>query len=300
MEQTGTSHEQEGEALLIKGRVNEIEREQQEAKRRDEEYKQRQLLYNKRLAWFTLALVFTSLITIVIYFDMSCTARKAASAAQSAADTATLALKFSDNSFRQTLGQMQAQTAAQQNAAKAAVSAANIASESLVAVQRAIVDAQTIVYIPIPNISGKKTLMWRFYIPWENSGTTPTRHARTYSGWSLKEPDDSTFSRSLKAKFTPFVLGPKATLYSGEMDIPAGLIQIIQKETGPSRPIRLFFWGWVRYEDAFGGKHLSEACRELTGVDGNVTNPSSPVQMFYTLRGNHNCSDEGCRDFKNK
>ena len=40
--------EQEGEALLIKGRVTKLEHEQEESKKRDEEYKERQILYTKK------------------------------------------------------------------------------------------------------------------------------------------------------------------------------------------------------------------------------------------------------------
>jgi len=116
--------EQEGEALLIKGRVTKLEHEQEESKKRDEEYKERQILYTKRVAWFTLALVLTSLVTNVIYLDMSCTARKSAESARIAANasvqascTAAKALKDSETSFAQTLCQMKAQTAAQQESA---------------------------------------------------------------------------------------------------------------------------------------------------------------------------------------
>jgi hypothetical protein len=91
--------EQEGEALLIKGRVAELEREQEEARKRDEDYKKRQTLYSKRVAWFTGALVLTSLITNLIYLDMSCTARKSANAAKSAAGTAADTLKAMQDQF---------------------------------------------------------------------------------------------------------------------------------------------------------------------------------------------------------
>ncbi|MGD0663695.1 MAG: hypothetical protein ABSD38_37130 [Syntrophorhabdales bacterium] len=136
--------EQEGEALLIKGRVTKLEGEQEEAQKRDEEYKKLQILYNKRVAWFTLGLVFTSLVTNVVYLDMSCTARKSAESARIAAvasaeasSTAAKALKDSETSFTQTLGQMQAQTRAQEGAAgatknaAAAKSAADIAGHTL-------------------------------------------------------------------------------------------------------------------------------------------------------------------------
>jgi hypothetical protein len=92
-EESGHQPLQEGEAYLIKGRVAELEREQEEARKRDEDYKKRQTLYSKRVAWFTAALVLTSLITDAIYFDMSCTARKTADAAKSAAETAAASLR---------------------------------------------------------------------------------------------------------------------------------------------------------------------------------------------------------------
>jgi hypothetical protein len=85
-EEEKTDHQllQEGEAFLIKGRVTELEREQEAARKRDNEYKDRQNLYSKRVAWFTGALVLTTIITNVIYLDMSCTARRAAKSTEDA------------------------------------------------------------------------------------------------------------------------------------------------------------------------------------------------------------------------
>jgi hypothetical protein len=97
--QSDSEFEHEGEALLIQGRVTKLEEEQKEARKRDEDYKKRQVDYSKKVAWFTGALVVTSLVTNAIYLDMSCTARKNASAAKSAAETARIALHISQRAY---------------------------------------------------------------------------------------------------------------------------------------------------------------------------------------------------------
>jgi len=86
--------EKEGEALLIKSRIEKLEEEQKEAQKRDEDYKKRQATYSGWVARFTGFLVVTSLITNLIYLDMSCTARKNANAAKSAAETANITMKL--------------------------------------------------------------------------------------------------------------------------------------------------------------------------------------------------------------
>ena len=136
--------EEEGEALLIKGRVTKLEEEQEAARKHDEDYKQRQMLYNKRLALFTLLLVITSILANGIYLDMSCTARKSAESARTAANAsaeasgiAAKALKDSEQSFSQTLRQMQEQTKAQHDSAKAASDSVATTKEVMKLDQRA-------------------------------------------------------------------------------------------------------------------------------------------------------------------
>ncbi len=89
----------EGDALLIEGRIEQLQRDQAEGKKRDEEYKRLQIRYNKLVAWFTGGLLLTSLIMVVIYHDMAGTSAISANAAKRAADIAKDTLHVSERAY---------------------------------------------------------------------------------------------------------------------------------------------------------------------------------------------------------
>jgi hypothetical protein len=97
----------EAGALIIEGRIEALEREQQEDKKRDNEYKQRQLRFNKLLVIFTGGLLLAAVIanSISIYQSVQSkksadAAKQSADAAKKAADTADATLKSSRESFQ--------------------------------------------------------------------------------------------------------------------------------------------------------------------------------------------------------
>jgi hypothetical protein len=55
----------------------------------------------------------------------------------------------------------------------------------------------------------------------------------------------------------------------------------------------------MRYNDVFPNTapHITEVCRELTGVYGNASSFAAPTQWVYTLCPHHNCTDEECNDY---
>jgi hypothetical protein len=78
----------EEEAILIRGRVDELERQQAEDKKKDDEYKQRQLSFNRLLVGLTFALVIASVFADGISIWQASIANRASEAATSAANTA--------------------------------------------------------------------------------------------------------------------------------------------------------------------------------------------------------------------
>jgi hypothetical protein len=140
---------QKGDALLIKGPIEEIQREQREAKKRDEEYKSRQVRYNKIVAWFTGGLLLTSIMVVVIYHEMAetmsrqldemqrssvQTSQLIVNAAHQASETHDLAV-----AARKQANQASIQAQAAQVSADAAKSAADTAKSALTTSQGAYV-----------------------------------------------------------------------------------------------------------------------------------------------------------------
>src|SRR6266567_602738 len=89
----------EGDAILIEGRVKNIEREQENQRARDEKYKDDQLLINKLLAGFTGGLLVTGILTVLVYFDLAITSKRSAEAAQESAAAANNAARISGNTL---------------------------------------------------------------------------------------------------------------------------------------------------------------------------------------------------------
>ena len=87
---------------------------------------------------------------------------------------------------------------------------------------------------------------------WQNSGTTPTRDAKSHISWvrSLSPlPDNFRFADLGTPKpheNTPFVLGPKATASGSTITLtPNDISLMLMKKE------HFYIWGWVRYRDVF-------------------------------------------------
>jgi hypothetical protein len=117
----------EGQAILLHGRIKNLEREAAEAKEDDKRYKSAQLAFNRRLVVSNILLVIctaatgaVSLWQATISGTAATAAKDAARAASDNANTAAYALMQNEWTSDFTLEQMAAQTAAQQIAANAA------------------------------------------------------------------------------------------------------------------------------------------------------------------------------------
>jgi hypothetical protein len=141
----------EGEAVLLRGRITDLERDRAEREKEEKKYRdvqlelnQGQLKTNRRIALFTLLLVVCTAVTGGISWrqanitkQAAVAAEKAAIAAQSNADTAASFLEQSKQSSDFTLHQMASQTAQQQIAATAAKESAQTAKLALHVSERA-------------------------------------------------------------------------------------------------------------------------------------------------------------------
>jgi len=202
----------------------------------------------------------------------------------------------SDKSFEQTLCQMQAQTAAQQESNR-------ITKESLISVQRAVVLPSGEItggrFGP-PNSVGYMTLAFGF----ENVGSTATRGMLMHLNYDFMTTEiPRTFDfHDLRVNGkvppnTPAVLGPHAKNASISTDeIPAVSIKAIE-----DHQLRMYIWGWVRYRDIFKDtpRPLTEFCYELTGFteDPLVASNDKVIPKMVNCPM-HNCWDEDCKDYK--
>jgi len=119
--------QREGEVYLLPRRVDAVEQKQAESEERDKHYKERQLALDGKLVRLTTWLVIVGLLGTGLALWQSVIAKQAANAAQSAANTANRATQIAEQtlasgneSFGQTLAQMEAQSKAMQKAAVAA------------------------------------------------------------------------------------------------------------------------------------------------------------------------------------
>lgn len=142
-EQNSDVHYQ-GEAILLDGRLDRMEECRADSQRRDDEYKQRQLRLTTWTLILTAVLAFGEVIIGGVSIYQIHTAKIAANAAQTAAQAALdnvniayYALVENEETSAYTLGQMAAQSDAQQKAADAAKSAAVTARDTLHMSERA-------------------------------------------------------------------------------------------------------------------------------------------------------------------
>lgn len=177
---------------------------------------------------------------------------------------------------------------------QAMVESNNINRDAVISVQRAFVTPGTAQAIKAVQENGQ--MAWQFWIPWENSGSTPTVNARGHVNYKYgldDLPSDFAFPDIGEFRSTQAVVGPRASILSGRLSIVLGTIGLVQL-----KKLRLHIWGWIAYNDIFTDTplHVKEFCRELTQVIGDVN--TDQVRFVFTNCNSHNCSDRQCQDYE--
>jgi len=148
----------------------------------------------------------------------------------------------------------------------------------------------------------KTRLGQEVYVNWVNSGTTPAKNAVTNISeqpWpSTSDLQGFDFHDLNPATKQPLLIGPKET--SGiRTAIPLDFLR--NQRDGKAR---LYFWGWIIYDDIFPGDppRLTEFCTEMIQVsigpaDKDISEPNSFLGWNTQRCPQHNCYDEGCLDY---
>src|SRR5579859_874670 len=211
------------------------------------------------ISLYTLLLVFVSILQIVVLVRTDSTAGRAADAASEAAE--------------------------------ASIKAAQV-QESQLKLQRAFV---------FIDLFEQHALPTKFIVipRWKNSGTTPTRYMTNWVNWAPfdgRPPDDFDFpdldstgnrvANDHQSRIQSFV-GPQSTTYAQPLAISPEAFAAARegKKT-------ILVWGWARYEDMFGSKHVTKFCNEVkidfvSEAGGKFANGIS-----FLVYPRHNCTDE--------
>ena len=186
------------------------------------------------------------------------------------------------------------------DAATAAKDQVELSRRALINVQRAmIVATKTHAMVGIKGSTGE-VIDWTFYVVWENAGNTPTKHSFMHTSWRFFEAEESPENFDFAdagfgpVKRVPFIIGPKASTWSAECEIPIDKILAVRENKG-----RLLIWAWVEYDDVFDGtsRHRTEHCFEIKvpGVPTVHTNNGEPLIPFrYQGYEKYNGMDEEC------
>jgi hypothetical protein len=138
---------------------------------------------------------------------------------------------------------------------------------------------------------------WRFQIPMENSGATPTsgmhNHVSVYPSATTLD-DKFAFPNLGDYVPIPVVLGPKQTLYSVPLDIDSNVLADVRNGSR-----YLYFYGWACYHDTFAATpmHMTRFCYEMTAFHGNpfkIPTPNDKVIADFRIWPRYNCSDDDC------
>lgn len=179
---------------------------------------------------------------------------------------------------------------------------ADVAERALVTTHRALVFPSKVHAVAgLSQKAGMAVVDWTFFIVWENTGTTPTRHLYMHTNWKPFDSaltDDFDFPDLSSPSVRPkIVLGPKTTTWSGGCEIPiAVLIDASEKRK------RVYLWGWVEYNDVFDTqpRHRTEFCVEIVvagdpkvaHAPGDMSTPNIPFQ--YRGGAKFNGIDDEC------
>ena len=186
--------------------------------------------------------------------------------------------------------------------AKAAERAAKVAETALVTVQRAFVFIDSF----DTGMIGNNLII---HPKWRNSGSTPTKFMTNYVNWKPFEgeppsgyafPDldeHGTIVTGKNRKLAKSFVGPNATTLAYALTIPTVTLDAVREGH-----LRVFVWGWARYQDVFKASHITRFCNELkmlplpppavppaTGQESKVG-----AAISFPLYGHYNCTDDEC------
>ena len=174
-----------------------------------------------------------------------------------------------------------------------------ISRESLQSVQRAFVAVSPVPEIQTANTGTDQLILFNFWMG--NSGVTPTKKLSAHGNWLkrydlLPLPKDFQFPDSGDGSqdSSVTVIGPKDKFPLSVGPIPRDFIERLYK-----REVRLFVYGWVKYNDVFENtpRHIVKFSYELVAVPGVVRLQSGQEgQGLQTLVNGprFNCYDEEC------
>ena len=160
---------------------------------------------------------------------------------------------------------------------------------------------------PDPKTKAVKRVMKEVYVNWYNAGPTPARGAVGVSNfqlWRSDLPEGFDFhdmSKLTNPNANRIVVGP-------HQNSPQPLIVTIENFAAQRAGTdRMFFWGWVAYEDAFPGDppRLTEFCSEMIQValpdpKKDITDPTNHLAWNIQPCHAHSCYDEDCPDYTDR
>ena len=230
-------------------------------------------------------------------------AEKSAQASRDFADTA----KDINGNMDDAVEKLNAQAEASKKLAGQALAQANAtrnlaqtSKDALESVQRAFVFTSTGHGDPPVMSDGPPTTV-SIAVPFENSGSTPTQNLTAHINWIAMPPGvgedyfgDMLVNGAVPAD-TDAVLGPHSAGSTLNVVLPRDtFIQATKGQTS----VRI--WGWIKYRDIFKDtpRRLTEYCYHLR-FSGKIVND---IPATYTLENcpTHNCSDEQCKDYKQR
>lgn len=156
---------------------------------------------------------------------------------------------------------------------------ADIAEASLTKLQRAFVFPEQM-QVEIRQVGSQR--FFDFDLRWKNSGSTPANDLRMHLNWvQTREELERNFEYPDRgrAEDIPRFVAPGANIWSSTISLDSAAIGSVY--LGQTR---LYFYGWVSYEDVFDGtpRHRTRFCWQAipTGTD-----PSAPAgQMTWAMR----------------
>lgn len=129
---------------------------------------------------------------------------------------------------------------------------------------------------------------YRIFVMLENTGQTPTRHARVNINWQIR-PDKlpSTFDYP-NGETELAVIGARSVFGS-----PGFFVSIADVGTVAAKERKLFLWGWVEYDDVFKvtPRHRTEFCFEM--IADELPNEGN-ISMRFPNSGLYNAIDADC------
>jgi hypothetical protein len=173
---------------------------------------------------------------------------------------------------------------------------ADIAENTLVYAERA--------YLFVREIKGTSHMnprthkvWWAYEVVWENTGKTPTRNLRIYTGQYLEEadlPPGFDFDCLRRIEGPTSMAGPGRVIQGLTLGIDGDDIKSSQDGKN-----YLYIWGIATYNDIFPKtpEHITRFCWRLTFI-GDPTRPHDSefnrTEFHWTHHYEHNCADEDC------